>query len=258
MSRSQSTTTELPQLSEPERARYAWQMWTPGVGEAGQRKLKAARVLISRVGGVGGSAAYALAAAGVGKLILAHAGPIRLDDLNRQLLMTTSAVGTPRLDSAARRLTELNPHVEIEIVPGNICSSNAQALVERADLVIGAAPLFEERLAVNAAVVAQKKVLIDAAMYEWDARLAMFGPATPCLACSTPAPPPEWKRQFPVFGAVAATIGSMAAAEAIKWITGVGQSLLGRMLLCDLGSMQFRTVKMAFDPECAVCGGKSR
>lgn len=248
---------EPPELTEAERSRYTWQMWTPGVGEAGQRKLKAARVLISRVGGVGGAAAYALAAAGVGTLLLAHKGDIRIDDLNRQLLMTTDAIGTPRLDSAALRLRELNPHVNVQTIQENMHSRNVNALVSQVDLVISAAPLFEERLALNAAVVAQKKVMIDAAMYEWDARLMMIGAGAPCLACLTPAPPQEWKRQFPVFGAVAATIGSMAAVEAIKWITGVGAPLLGRMVVCDLRSMQFRTLRTARDAHCPVCGEQS-
>src|SRR5438067_8617821 len=100
-------------LTDAERAVYEWQMWVPGVGEEGQRKLKAASVLVSRVGGLGGVAAYELAAAGVGKLILAHAGTVKPGDLNRQLLMTHAALGCSRIESAARRLRELNPFVVI-------------------------------------------------------------------------------------------------------------------------------------------------
>src|SRR5690606_150818 len=98
---------ELPELSDDERRRYEWQMWSPGFGEQGQRRLKGASVLVSRVGGVGGTVALTLAAAGVGKLVLAHAGDVRLDDLNRQLLMTTDWLGKPRVESARRRLQEL-------------------------------------------------------------------------------------------------------------------------------------------------------
>src|SRR3954468_21195275 len=124
-------------------------MTTPDVGEAGQRKLKAASVLVTRVGGVGGAAAYYLAAAGVGKLVLAHAGLIRLPDLNRQILMTTDGIGELRTASAARRLRELNPNVKIETVNENPSSRNAADLISRVDLVLNAAPLFEERLALN-------------------------------------------------------------------------------------------------------------
>src|SRR5437588_13121845 len=95
-------------LSESEKARYEWQLWSPGFGEEGQRRLKGASVLVSRCGGVGGCVAYHLAAAGVGRLVIAHAGNLRLNDLNRQLLMTTEGVGTPRAELAARRLRELN------------------------------------------------------------------------------------------------------------------------------------------------------
>src|SRR5688572_25065408 len=108
-----------PQLSDLERQRYEWQLWVPDFGEEGQRRLKGASVLVSRIGGVGGTAALQLAAAGVGKLILAHGGELRLNDLNRQLLMSTDWIGKPRVACAVDRLHELNPHVEIETVAAN-------------------------------------------------------------------------------------------------------------------------------------------
>src|SRR5579863_3684799 len=104
----------LPELTADEQVRYAWQLTVRDFGLEGQRRLKQATALVSRIGGVGGSVALQLAAAGIGRLILAHAGNARLDDLNRQLLMTTESLGRPRIESAARRLRELNPHVEIE------------------------------------------------------------------------------------------------------------------------------------------------
>jgi molybdopterin/thiamine biosynthesis adenylyltransferase len=122
----------LPELTTTDRARYEWQMWTPGVGEAGQRRLKDASVLISRCGGVGGSVALELAAAGVGRLIIAHAGDIKPSDLNRQLLMTDDAIGTSRAGSIRRRLAEFNPHVAVEVVPENINEDNVDGLVARA------------------------------------------------------------------------------------------------------------------------------
>src|SRR5688572_2190481 len=145
--------SSLSELTDDERVRYQWQLWVRDFGDEGQRRLKAACVLVSRIGGVGGTAALHLAAAGVGKLIIAHAGPLRLDDLNRQTLMTTDWIGRPRVESAKRRLQELNPLVEIETVAENINQANATALVCRADLVIAAAPLFAERLLMNGQAV---------------------------------------------------------------------------------------------------------
>src|SRR5271166_2833859 len=122
-------------LTDAERALYEWQLWVPGFGEAGQQRLKGASVLVSRCGGVGGCVAYQLAAAGVGRLVVAHAGNLRLNDLNRQLLMTTDAVGSPRAELAARRLRELNPTIEIEAVAENVGPANVERLVGGVDLV---------------------------------------------------------------------------------------------------------------------------
>jgi molybdopterin/thiamine biosynthesis adenylyltransferase len=130
------------ELLPEERNRYEWQLWVRDFGEEGQRRLKGASVLISRIGGVGGTAAMQLAAAGVGRLILAHGGNLRLNDLNRQLLMTTDWIGQPRVESARRRLRELNPHVQIETIEENINESNAERLVTSCDVIVSAAPLF--------------------------------------------------------------------------------------------------------------------
>lgn len=241
-------------LSDEERARYEWQMNTVDVGEEGQKKLKAARVLVSRIGGVGGAAAYYLAAAGVGKLILAHAGNVKPSDLNRQILMTSDWLGKPRIESATRKLRELNPNVEVETIGENISAANAAELIGKVDLVIDAAPLFEERLMMNQQVVRQRKVMVDCAMYDFDAQLTTIIPGqTPCLACLVVRPPAEWKRQFPVFGAVAGVIGTLAAVEAIKVITGIGNPLTGRMLITGLREMSFRTVSIQRNPQCMVC-----
>lgn len=241
----------LPELTDSDRARYEWQMWTPGVGEEGQRKLKSASVLISRCGGVGGSVALELAAAGVGKLIIAHAGNIKPSDLNRQLLMTDAAIGTSRAESIATRLEQFNPRINVEVVPENISEANAEALVARVDYVAGCAPLFPERFALNQACVEQGKVLVDAAMFEFDVQLGVYDATRgPCLQCVYPEAPPYWKRQFPVFGAVSATVGAMAAAEIIKLITGVGQPLIGRLLTGDLRGMDFRKLRVRPDPAC--------
>ncbi len=242
-------------LSPEERQRYEWQLWTPGFGEEGQQKLKAATVLISRCGGVGGTVALELAAAGVGRLILAHGGDLRLNDLNRQLLMTTEHVGKRRVDSAVTRLRELNPHVEVVPVPENITEANVAGLVAQADLVVSAAPLFEERLLMNREALRQGKPLIECAMYDLEAIVMPVLPGqTACLGCLTPEPPKWWKREFPVFGAVAGTAGCMAAMEAIKIIAGLGESLAGAMIAIDFRTMHVRKVAVARDVECVLCG----
>jgi molybdopterin/thiamine biosynthesis adenylyltransferase/molybdopterin converting factor small subunit len=242
-------------LDAAERAVYEWQLAVPGFGEEGQRRLKQATVLVSRCGGVGGAVAAYLAAAGVGKLVLAHAGNVRPDDLNRQLLMTWASLGTPRMEIAPRRLRELNPFVAVEAVAENISEENASRLVGSADLVVSCAPLFAERLLLNREAVRQGKPLVDCAMYELEMQLTTVLPGrAPCLACLYPTAPPAWQRKFPVFGAVAGTVGSLGAMEAIKVLAGLGEPLLGRLLLGDLRDMTFRRVTVKRAPDCAVCG----
>jgi molybdopterin/thiamine biosynthesis adenylyltransferase len=242
-------------LSDADRERYRWQLWVPGFGEEGQRRLKGASVLVSRCGGVGGSVAYALAAAGVGRLVLAHAGNLRLDDLNRQLLMTTDGLGRPRAELAAERLRQLNPTLEIEPVAENVSEANVARLVGGVDLVACCAPLFSERLLLNREAVPRGKPLVDCAMYEMTAQLTTVVPGrTPCLACLYPEEPPHWQRQFPVFGAVSGAVGCLGAVEVIKVLAGLGEPLLGRMLLCDLSDMSFHKVALKRRPDCPVCG----
>jgi molybdopterin/thiamine biosynthesis adenylyltransferase len=241
-------------LTPEERATYEWQMWVEDFGEAGQEKLKSASVMISRVGGLGSVVAYELAAAGVGKLVLAHGGDVQPSDLNRQLLMTHDWIGKPRIESIERRLLELNPRLEIEAHGENVGPANADALVGAADLVIDCAPLFEERFAMNRACVAQGKPMVEAAMFEMQGQLTTIVPGmTPCLACIYPEIPPLWKRQFPVFGAVSATVGALAAMEAIKQIAGLGDLLTGRLLTYDLRSMDFDIRRLRRAANCSVC-----
>lgn len=241
-------------MTEEERQTYEWQMWTEGFGEVGQEKLKAASVLISRVGGVGSAVAYYLAAAGVGRLVLAHGGAIRPSDLNRQILMTHAALGTARVQSAAKRLKELNPRLCVETIEENMSSANAEKLVSTVDLVVDCAPLFEERFAMNRAAVQLGKPLIECAMYEMEVHVTAFLPGrTPCLSCLYPETPSAWKRQFPVFGAVAGVAGSLGATEAIKILSGLGEPLYGRLMTMDLNAMSSRVLQLKRNPECPIC-----
>jgi molybdopterin/thiamine biosynthesis adenylyltransferase len=232
-------------LTDEERQIWSWQLDVAGFGEAGQEKLKAATVLVSRVGGVGSAAAYELVAAGVGRLILAHGGLLEPSDLNRQLLMTHDWIGRPRVESAKRRLQELNPRLEIIAVPENISRENAMEYVSLADCVVDAAPLFQERLAMNDAAEQRGIPVVEAAMYELEASLTVIHPPrTNRFRDLVPDVPAAWQRRFPVFGAVSGTVGCLAAMEAIKLLGQFGEPLMNRLLRLDLRSMQCQIVRL--------------
>ncbi len=250
---------DLPELTDEERAIYEWQMWVPDFGETGQRKLKAASVMISRVGGVGSVVAYELAAAGVGKLVLAHAGNVKHSDLNRQLLMTHDWIGKPRIESIKRRLLDLNPRLDVVDVAENVSESNVERLVRQCDLIVDCAPLFPERFAMNRQAVLQNKPLVECAMFELEAHITTVIPGHgPCLQCIFPEDPPTWKRQFPVFGAVSGTVACLGAMEAVKVISGIGEPLTGRLVRLDLRDMEFQNLKVQKRPDCPVCGDDFR
>ena len=245
----------MSKLTEKERAVYEWQISVPGMGEEGQQKLKDASVLVSRCGGLGSVVAYELAAAGIGTLILAHAGNVKPSDLNRQLLMTDGWIGKPRIESVERRLKELNPRLNIIGIDENINDDNTADLVSKADIIIDCAPLFEERYLMNQEAVQQNKPLIDCAMYELEAQIFTILPGeSACLSCLYPEKPKHWKRQFPVFGAVSGAVGCLGAMEAIKLITGIGTPLTNTLLAMDFRDMTFTSIKISQKEDCAVCG----
>jgi molybdopterin-synthase adenylyltransferase len=245
----------MKRLTDEERATYEWQIWVPGFGEAGQEKLKNATALISRCGGLGGPLAYSLAAAGIGKLVIAHAGNVKHSDLNRQITNTYDWLGKPRAESAPRRLRELNPRLEVESVAENVSEENAAGLVEKVDIVFDCAPLFTERFAMNAECVRQRKPMVEAAMYSLEGQVTTIIPGeTPCLACIYPETPPQWKREFPVFGAVSALAANVAVMEGIKLLSGMGPALAGKLLYYDTGDMSFQKVPIARRPDCPICG----
>ncbi|MSU32311.1 MAG: HesA/MoeB/ThiF family protein [Pedosphaera sp.] len=246
---------DLPLLTAEEAETYSWQLPVTGFGELAQRRLKGASVLISRVGGLGGSVAFQLAAAGVGRLILAHGGNLRANDLNRQLLMTQDHLGKPRIDSAVARLKALNPRLEIIAEASNICVDNVNRLTDLADVVVDCAPLFEERYLLNRHAMAQGKPMVEAAVYDLEFHLTTFFPGrTGCLRCLYPEPSTTWTRRFPVLGAVAGTAGSLAALETIKVITGMPGNLASRLLCCDLSSYRMTFLNTQRVPECSDCG----
>jgi len=245
------------ELTEADRAVAQWQMWSEGFGEAGQRKLKNATVLISRTGGIGSVVAYELAAAGVGKLVIIHGGVVKPSDLNRQLLMTHDAIGKPRIDSVQRRLLELNPRLELVCLGDHADADNVLPLAQRedVDVIVDCAPMFAERFALAETSLRLHRPLVECGMYDMEAQLTTLVPGqTPCLRCLFPEAPPTWKREFPVFGAVAGTVGAMAATEVIKLISGLGEPLTNRWLHLDFRAMQFRTLKITRRDDCPACG----
>ena len=245
----------LPELTSLEQEIYSWQTTIEGFGEPGQQRLKSSSVMVSRIGGLGGLVAYELAAAGIGKLVLAHGGNIKPSDLNRQLLMSHAALDSSRMECAVARLRELNPRLEIVSVEENVNESNAAELVAEADVVVDCAPLFEERFFMNREAVRQGKPLVECAMFELEAHITSFKPGiTGCLQCLYPEAPDYWQRRFPVFGAVSGMVGCLGAMEVIKIIADLGQPLYGRLLTCDLKSMKFNQVRLRQRPDCPVCG----
>lgn len=252
--RSRSDLSALPDLTDEDRAQHEWQLDVPGFGEEGQRRLKGATVLVSRIGGLGGPVAWELAAAGVGKLVLAHEGCPGPSDLNRQTLIRADQLDTPRVEQAVKRLHEFKPSVQVVPVNANLSDKNADELVGQVDLVVDCAPMFEERLAMNDAAVRHNKPMVECAMYELQATITTIVPGqSPCLRCLVPEPPPVWRRRFPVFGAVSGAVGCLAAMEAIKCLSGVGECLLGRMIQMDLRTMQFNETRIERNPNCPTC-----
>ncbi|MBI1197306.1 MAG: molybdopterin-synthase adenylyltransferase MoeB [Phenylobacterium sp.] len=243
-------------FTDEEIERYARHLVLREVGGPGQQKLKAARVLVVGAGGLGAPVSLYLAAAGVGSLILADPDVVDRSNLQRQVIYTEDDVGRPKAEAAAARLTALNPNVAVTAFNGAFDDSTAGALVEGVDLVLDGTDDFGVRFCVNAACVAHGKPLVSGAIGRWTGQVGVFG-RKPCYRCLVPEIPPEAETctAVGVIGALAGVIGSMMALEAIKLLTGAGEALAGRLLIYDALAGETRTVRVAGDPECPVCGG---
>jgi molybdopterin/thiamine biosynthesis adenylyltransferase len=235
---------------------YAWQAEVPGFSREAQERLRHSTALISRVGGLGGPLAFSLAAAGVGRIILVHAGSLRADDLNRQILMTHAGLGKPRHEQAASTLRRFNPTIEVEAIAENFTGENAARLVAPADIVFSCAPLFEERLLMNREAVRQNKLFVDGAMHEMEGHVLAVRPGkSACLACLVKLPPAWWRRRFPVIGAVSALVAQIAALEGIKLLTGFAPAHTDRLIHVDTHAMRMKLLPLERDPECPHCSG---
>ena len=249
----------ISNLTPKELERYSRQMMLPGFGEEAQQRLKSTTALVTGVGGLGGTVALYLAAAGIGKLILVRGGELRLDDMNRQILMTDDWVGKVRVDKAKETLSAINPDVEIEAVPEYVTAKNVDPLVQSSDIALDCAHNFDERNLLNAACVRWRKPMVEAAMNSMEAYLTTIDPGkTPCLSCLFPEKPQWDRRGFGVLGIVSGTLACLAASEAIKQITGFSKPLWSQLLTMNLDSMEFAKLRPYHDPNCQVCGSLSR
>ena len=243
-------------FSEYEVERYARHLVLSEIGGPGQQALKRARVLIVGAGGVGAPAALYLAAAGVGTLGLIDDDVVGLSNLQRQIAFSTPEVGRPKVEAAAERLGGLNPHVTIQTFAERLTPDNAADRIGGFDIVLDGTDDFETRLIVNAACVAADKPLVSGALGRWSGQVGVFA-GRPCYQCLVPEVPPDAETcaRVGVVGALAGVVGSMAALETIKLITGAGEALAGRLMLYDGLAGTARTVRVTADPHCPVCGG---
>jgi molybdopterin/thiamine biosynthesis adenylyltransferase len=245
-------------FSTEEIERYARHLVLREIGGPGQQKLKAARVLIVGAGGLGAPAALYLAAAGCGFVGIADPDHVALSNLQRQVLYATADVGRPKVEAAAAVLRGLNPHVQVETHPFALKDGSAEALIADYDLVLDGTDSFASKLIINAACRGLGRPLISGALGRWTGQVALFE-GRPCYQCLMPEAPPEAETcaAVGVVGALAGAMGSMMALEAVKRITGAGRSLAGRLMIFDGLTFESRTVGVAPDPACPVCGGAS-
>lgn len=242
-------------FSDDDVERYARHLVLAGIGGPGQQRLARARVLIVGLGGVGGPAAQYLAAAGVGTLGLIDDDTVALSNLQRQVLFATPDIGRLKVEAGAERLTALNPGVAIEVFPDHLTEANAADHVTGWDVVIDGTDDFATRFAVNAACVAAGAPLVSGALGRWDGQVGVFT-GRPCYRCLVPDIPPDAETcaRVGVVGALAGLVGALCALEAIKLVAGAGAPLTGRLMLHDGLTGRARTVEVAADPDCPVCG----
>ncbi len=253
---------ELPTLTDAEVLRYSRHLSLPSVGPDGQRRLKAARVLIVGAGGLGSPTALYLAAAGVGTLGLVDFDVVDVTNLQRQILYGTSDVGRSKLDSARARLRDLNPHVQLEAHATRLTSVNALGIIRDYDIVVDGTDNFATRYLTNDACVLLGRPNVYGSIFRFDGQVSVFATAGgPCYRCLYPTPPPPGMvpncAEGGVLGVLPGLIGTIQATETLKLILGVGETLAGRLLLVDALTMQFRSVRISRDPQCPACGTRT-
>jgi molybdopterin/thiamine biosynthesis adenylyltransferase/rhodanese-related sulfurtransferase len=256
----------LPPLVEPaadlsvdEVKRYSRHLIIPDVGMAGQKRLKNAKVLVVGAGGLGSPALLYLAAAGVGTLGIVDFDTVDESNLQRQIIHGVSDVGKSKAESAKESIEEVNPYVKVILHKERLESDNVMDIFEPYDLIIDGTDNFATRYLVNDACVLLHKPYVWGSIYRFDGQASVFwADYGPCYRCLYPEPPPPGMvpscAEGGVLGVLCASIGSIQVNEAIKLITGIGDSLNGRLMIYDALEMSYRTVKVNKDPDCAICG----
>ncbi len=254
--------SELPRLTPEEQLRYSRHLILPEIGPDGQRRIRAARVLLVGAGGLGSPVALYLAAAGIGTLGIVEGDRVDATNLQRQVLYGTRDVGRTKLDSAQDRLRDLNPGVEVVAHDGWFSAENALDLVRAYDLVVDGTDNFRTRYLVNDACAIAGKPNVYGSVFRFEGQATVFcAPGGPCYRCLHPEPPPPGLvpscAEGGVLGVVPGLVGLIQATEALKWVTGAGTPLVGRLLLVDALGPHFRTVRIQPDPSCAACGTRT-
>lgn len=236
-------------FSDSELSRYSRQLSLPGFGEDGQKRLAAGSVLVIGAGGLGSPAAFYLAAAGVGRIGLADGDKVDLSNLQRQILHSTSRVGEAKTASAATVLCDLNPDVELVTVNRFVTDDNIGGLISDYDFVIDATDSMSGKRLINDTCVRVGKPLSHGAIWRYFGQTITVLPGTPCYSCLFETDPEESQARGPL-GVTAGIIGTIQAAEAIKYLAGVGELLTSTLLRLDTLTMDFTKVKVALNPEC--------
>jgi adenylyltransferase/sulfurtransferase len=246
-------------LSADELQRYARHLSLPEVGVAGQAKLKEARVLLVGAGGLGSPVALCLAAAGVGTLGVVDFDRVDVTNLQRQVLHSTGDIGRPKTESARVRLHGVNPHVDVRTYDTALTSENALDIIRRYDIVVDGTDNFQTRYLTNDACVILGKPNVYGSIFRFEGQASVFAtPDGPCYRCLFREPPPPGLvpscAEGGVFGVLPGLVGMIQATETVKLILGVGEPLVGRLLLVDAMRMSFRTIQLRKDPQCPACG----
>ena len=249
----------LPELGNDEILRYSRHLILPEFGLDAQRRLKGSSVLIVGAGGLGSPLGLYLAAAGVGRLGIVDFDVVDVTNLQRQIIHGTADVGRPKLDSARDRIEGLNPHIDVQTYEARFTSANALGIARDYDLVIDGTDNFPTRYLVNDACVLLGKPNVYGSIFRFEGQASVLATETgPCYRCLFRDPPPPGLvpscAEGGVLGVLPGLIGVIQATEAIKLLTGIGEPLIGRLLLVDALRMQFRTLKLARDPLCPACG----
>lgn len=246
-------------LTFDEKTRYSRHLLLPEFGEEGQRRLKESSVLVVGAGGLGSGALMYMAAAGIGRIGIVEFDTVDLSNLHRQILYGTDDVGASKLSVASRRLHDINPLIDIELHETRLTSENALDLISDYDIVADGTDNFATRYLVNDACVLTSTPNVFASIFRFDGQLAVFGAENgPCYRCLFPQPPPAGSvpscAEGGVLGVLPGILGILQATEVIKMLAGLGEPLIGKMLLIDALTMHFKTLRISRDVECAACG----